>query len=61
MLKSPFNKVAGLKVCNFIKKQTPTQVLPLNIAKYLGTAFLIEQLQWLLLPLFHAAGLFVYP
>ena len=26
LLKSLFNKVAGLKVCNFFKKETPTQL-----------------------------------
>ena len=49
MLESPFNKVAGLSVCNFIKKETPAQMFPVNIAKILRTAFCIEHLPWLLL------------
>ena len=40
MLGSLFNKVAGLKVCNFFKKLTPTQVFPVDIGKILIVAFL---------------------
>ena len=39
MLESIFNDVAGLKVCNFIKK-IPTQVFPVYIVNFLGIAFL---------------------
>ena len=34
VVESPFNKVAGLKVCIFIKKKTPTQLFSVNIAKF---------------------------
>ena len=44
----PFNKVAGLQTCNFFE-ETPTQVFPADIAKFLKTALFIEQLRWLLL------------
>ena len=49
MLESLFNKVAGLLACNFIKKETLTQVFSVNIMKFLRTAPFIEHLQWLLL------------
>ena len=39
MLKSLFNKVAGLKPCNFIKKELQHMYFPVNIAKFLRTAF----------------------
>ena len=38
-----------LKTYNFIKKDTPTQCFPVNIAKFLRTAFFIKHLRWLLL------------
>ena len=34
---SPFNKVAGLQTCNFIKKRLKYRCFPVNFAKYLGT------------------------
>ena len=37
MLKSPFNKVTGLKACNFIKKRLQHRSFPVNIAKLLRT------------------------
>ena len=40
---------AVLKACNFIKKRLQYSYSPVNIPKVLGTAFFIEQLQWLLL------------
>ena len=40
MLESLFNKVAGLKVCNILKRQTPTQVFPVDIATFLRIVFL---------------------
>ena len=49
VLESLFNKVAGLKVCNFIKKRLQLRYLPVNIAKFLRTTFFIEHLRWLLL------------
>ena len=44
-----FRKVAGLKACNFTKKRPKHGSFPLNIAKFLRTAFFIEHLRWLLL------------
>ena len=44
-----FNKVAGCKACNFIKKRLQHRCFPVNIAKLLGKTFFIEQLLWLLL------------
>ena len=35
-----FNKVAGLKACNFIKKRIQHEHFPVNIVKYLRTPFL---------------------
>ena len=35
MLESFFNKVAGLKACNFIQKRLQHRCFPVNIAKYL--------------------------
>ena len=49
MLESRFNKVAGLKVCSFIKKRLQHCCFPLNVRKLSGTAFFIEDLRWLLL------------
>ena len=37
-----------LKACNFIKKRTQNRSFPVNIAKFLGTAFFIEHLGRLL-------------
>ena len=34
-----FNKIASLKVCNFIQKTLQHRCFPVNIAKYLRTAF----------------------
>ena len=39
MLKSLFNKIAGLKACNFIKKCIFHRCFSVNIAKFLRTAF----------------------
>ena len=49
MLGSLFNKVVGLQACNFIKKRLRHRRLPVNIAKFLRTAFSMEHLRWLLL------------
>ena len=35
--------------CNFIKKETPTQVFPVNFVKFLRTPFLQDTSQQLLL------------
>ena len=42
MFGSLFNKVAGLKVCNFFKNKTLTQVFPVDIAKFLRIVFLCK-------------------
>ena len=49
VLESLFNKAAGLKVCNFIKKKLQHMFFPVNMAKCLTIAFFIEHLRWLLL------------
>ena len=38
-LESLYDKVADLKACNFIKKRLPHSCFPVNIAKFLKTAF----------------------
>ena len=47
VLESPFNKVAGLKVCIFIKKQTPTQLFSCQYCEILNNSFFIEHLRTL--------------
>ena len=37
---------------NFIKKRLQLRVFPMNIAKFLRTAFFMEHLQWLFLDIF---------
>ena len=44
-----FNKVTGLKTCNFIKKRLQHRCFPVNIAKFLRAASFIEHLLRLLL------------
>ena len=39
MLESLFNEVAGLKACNFIKKEIQHKFFSVNIAKVLRTPF----------------------
>ena len=48
-LESVFNKTAGLKVYNFIKKRLQLRFLPVKFVKFLKTSFFTEQFQWLLL------------
>ena len=48
MLKSVFNKVAGQKACHFIKKRHQHRCFLVKFAKFLGTSFFTEHLQWLL-------------
>ena len=48
MLDKLFWKTA-LKAYNFIKKRLQQRCFPVNIAKFLWTAFFIEHLLWLLL------------
>ena len=40
VLESFFNKVAGLKDCNFISKRLQNSCFPKSLAKFLTTAFL---------------------
>ena len=53
MLESPFNKLAGFKTCNFLKKRLQHRCYPVNIAKFLSTLILMiiceQLLQFLLL------------
>ena len=49
VLDSHFKRIAELKVCNFIKKRLQRRYFPVNIGKFLWTAFFIEQVRWLLL------------
>ena len=49
VLESYFNNVAVLKDCNFIKKRTQHRCFPVNIAKFLRTAFFTKHLRQLLL------------
>ena len=46
-------KVAGLEARKSIKKRLQHRCFPMNIAKFLRTAFSAEQLWWLLLELRH--------
>ena len=38
----------GVQACNCIKKRLQHRTFSVNIPKFLGTAFFIEQLRWLL-------------
>ena len=49
MLESLFNKVTGLKACNFTKKKTPTQMFSCEFLQIFKNIFFIEHLWWLLL------------
>ena len=49
VLESIFNKAAGLKVCNSIKKRLQHSCLPVKLAKFLKTPFFTEEFRWLLL------------
>ena len=54
VLESPFNRLAGLKTCNFLKKIIQHRCFPVNISKFLRTLILTkicEQLLLQLLPL----------
>ena len=45
VLESLCNKVAGLQAWTFIKKRLQNDYFPINIAKFLRTAFCIEHLR----------------
>ena len=49
MLESIFNKAAGLKVCDSIKKRLHHSCPPVKLAKFLKRPFFTEEFQWLLL------------
>ena len=53
MLESLFKKVTGLEARKSIKRRLQYRCFPVNIAKFLRTAFSIEHLWWLLLELRH--------
>ena len=44
-----FNKVAGLRSCKFILKETLHRCFSVSFVKFLRTPFLIKHLWWLLL------------
>ena len=48
-LESLFNKAAGLKALNFVKKWLQHSYFPVKLPKFLRTPFLTEHLRWLLL------------
>ena len=50
-LESLFNKIAGLKACNFIKKRFQHRSFPVNIAKFLRKPILKNICKRLLLSL----------
>ena len=49
MLETLFYKDACVQVWNFIEKRLQHRCFPLNIAKFLRTAYLIDIIRWLLL------------
>ena len=53
VLESLIRKVAGLEARKSIKRRLQHRCFPVNIAKFLRTAFSIEQLWWLFLELRH--------
>ena len=48
VLESLFNKVAGSKACNFVKKRLQRRCFPVKFLKFLRTSFFSEHLRWLL-------------
>ena len=49
VLESVFNKVVGLRACNFIRKKLQHRCFPLKFATFLGTPILKNICVWLLL------------
>ena len=49
VLKSLFNKVSGLKVCNFFKKSLQHMSFPMKFVKFPKVPFFTEHLWWWLL------------
>ena len=50
VLESPFDRLAGFKTCNFLKKRLLHRCFPVNIAKFLITLILMKICEQLLLP-----------
>ena len=48
MLESLFNKAAGLKALNFLKKRLQDKCFPMTFMNFLRTPFFTEHLRWLL-------------
>ena len=61
VLKFLFNKVAGLKASNFIKKRLQRSCFPVKFAKFLGISFSTGHLQWLLRDMVALLTLKIYP
>ena len=53
-----FNKYAGLKACNFIKKRLQHKFFPVKFAKFLRTPFFTEHVRWMLLEISHELSLY---
>ena len=49
-----FNKVAGLKACNFIKNRLKHRCFPMKFANFLRTPFFREHFRWLLLKIMNS-------
>ena len=60
MLESLFNKNAGLKACNFIKKTLQHRCFPVKFAKFLKRPFFAEHIRWLLLEISHELSLIAF-
>ena len=48
LLESLFNKVTGLIICNFTRKETPTLMFSCEYHKMFQKSFFMEYLQWLI-------------
>ena len=57
VLKSLFRKVAGLKVCNFIKKRPQRKCFLVNISKFLRLPILKNIFEWLIFYCFNGSVL----
>ena len=49
-----FNKIEGLKACNFIKNRLKHSCFPIKFVNFLSTPFFTEHLQWLLLKIMNS-------
>ena len=54
MLEFLFNKVAGLKACNFIKNRLQHRCFPIKFTNFLRTPFFTEHFRWLLLKIMNS-------